>query len=282
MKIALCSDLHLEFEDINLKNTEGAEVLILSGDIMIAEDLHNHPEMNYGVYSNVNLADLGRRQAVALRFRDFLKRCSFQFPHVVYIAGNHEFYHGRWKASLDHLREECNKFPNVYFLECDTKVINDVTFIGATLWTDCNRNDRLTILTLNGMMNDYRVIRNDEHEYRRLHPDSSIQRHHKTIGYLKAVLPDLKDKKVVFVGHHGPSAKSTHPKYQYETHMNGGYRSDLDEFVMDHPQIVLWTHGHMHDPFDYMIGTTRVVCNPRGYKGHDPQADVFELKFLDI
>jgi DNA repair exonuclease SbcCD nuclease subunit len=282
MKIALCSDLHLEFEDIDLKNTEGAEVLILSGDIMVAEDLHNHPEMDYGMYSNINIADLGRRQKVALRFRDFLARCSKEFPHVVYVAGNHEFYHGRWKASLDHLRTECAKFPNVYFLERDIKVINEVSFIGATLWTDCNRNDRLTILTLNGMMNDYRVIRNDEHNYSRLHPDSTIQRHHQTMGYLKSVLPDMKDKKVVFVGHHGPSAQSTHPRYQYETHMNGGYRSDLDEFIMDHPQIVLWTHGHMHDPFDYMIGTTRVVCNPRGYAGHDPQADVFELKFLDI
>jgi len=282
MKIALCSDLHLEFEDVDLKNTEGAEVLILSGDIMVAEDLHNHPEMDYGMYINVNIADLGRRQKVALRFRDFLARCSKEFPHVVYVAGNHEFYHGRWKASLDHLRTECAKFPNVYFLERDIKVINEVSFIGATLWTDCNRNDRLTILTLNGMMNDYRVIRNDEHNYSRLHPDSTIQRHHQTMGYLKQVLPDMKDKKVVFVGHHGPSAKSTHPKYQYETHMNGGYRSDLDEFIMDHPQIVLWTHGHMHDPFDYMIGTTRVVCNPRGYSGHDEQADNFQLKYLDI
>jgi DNA repair exonuclease SbcCD nuclease subunit len=282
MKIALCSDLHLEFEDVDLKNTDGAEVLILSGDIMVAEDLHNHPEMDYGMYSNVNIADLGRRQKVALRFREFLKRCSKEFPHVVYVAGNHEFYHGRWKESLTHLRTECAKYPNVYFLECDVKVINEVSFIGATLWTDCNRNDRLTILTLNGMMNDYRVIRNDEHNYSRLHPDSTIQRHHQTMGYLKQVLPDMKDKKVVFVGHHGPSAKSTHPKYQYETHMNGGYRSDLDEFIMDHPQIVLWTHGHMHDPFDYMIGTTRVVCNPRGYSGHDEQADNFQLKYLDI
>jgi DNA repair exonuclease SbcCD nuclease subunit len=234
------------------------------------------------MYSNINIADLGRRQKVALRFRDFLARCSKEFPHVVYVAGNHEFYHGRWKASLDHLRTECVKYPNVYFLERDIKVINEVSFIGATLWTDCNRNDRLTILTLNGMMNDYRVIRNDEHEFARLHPDSTIQRHHQTMGYLKSVLPDMKDKKVVFVGHHGPSAKSTHPRYQYETHMNGGYRSDLDEFIMDHPQIVLWTHGHMHDPFDYMIGTTRVVCNPRGYKGHDEQADNFQLKYLDI
>jgi DNA repair exonuclease SbcCD nuclease subunit len=249
---------------------------------MLAADLHSHPEIDYGMYSTVKLEDLGRRQKTALRFRNFLKRCSFQFPHVVYVAGNHEFYHGKWNASLEHLREECAKYPNIYFLERDIKVINDYTFIGATLWTDCNKSDRLTILTLNGMMNDYRVIRNDEHEYARLHPDSTIQRHHQTMGYLKAVLPDLKDKKVVFVGHHGPSAMSTHPRYQYETHMNGGYRSELSEFILDHPQIKLWTHGHMHDPFDYMIGTTRVVCNPRGYSGHDPQADVFELKFLDI
>jgi DNA repair exonuclease SbcCD nuclease subunit len=249
---------------------------------MVAEDLHNHPEMDYGMYSNINIADLGRRQKVALRFRDFLARCSKEFPHVVYVAGNHEFYHGRWNQSLDHLRTECAKYPNIYFLERDIKVINEVSFIGATLWTDCNRNDRLTILTLNGMMNDYRVIRNDEHEFARLHPDSTIKRHHQTMGYLKSVLPDMKDKKVVFVGHHGPSAQSTHPKYQYETHMNGGYRSDLDEFIMDHPEIVLWTHGHMHDPFDYVIGTTRVVCNPRGYAGHDEQADNFQLKYLDI
>jgi len=27
----------------------------------------------------------------------------------------------------------------------------------------------------------------------------------------------------------------------------------------------LWLHGHTHSPRDYVIGTTRVVCNPRGY-----------------
>ena len=282
MKIALASDLHLEFEDVYLKNTEDAEVLILSGDIMVAEDLHNHPEMDYGTYSNINLADLGRRQQVALRFRDFLKRVSFEFPHVVYVAGNHEFYHGRWKESLTHLREECDKLPNVYFLERDIKVINEVSFIGATLWTDCNKGDPLTIHALSDMMNDYRIIRNDEHGFTKLRPVHSMYRHQQTLAYLKSVLPDMKNKKVVFVGHHGPSSMSTHPRYINETLMNGGYRSELSEMILDNPQIKLWTHGHMHDPFDYMIGTTRVVCNPRGYAGHDPQADVFELKFLDI
>jgi len=280
MKIAVCSDLHLEFQDINLKNEEGAEVLILSGDIMIAEDLHNHPPVHPN--DPVNIPNLGRRQETALRFRNFLSRCSFQFPHVIYIAGNHEFYHGLWKASLQHLRDECARYPNVYFLENDIKVINEVSFIGATLWTDCNKGDPLTLHALTDMMNDFRIIRNDEHGYTKLRPAHIMYRHQQTLSYLKAVLPDMKDKKVVFVGHHTPSHQSVHERYKGDYLMNGGYHSDLSEFILDHPEIVLWTHGHTHEPFDYMIGTTRVFANPRGYGGHDPQADVFELKYLDI
>ena len=277
MKIALCSDLHLEFEDIDLKNTEGAEVLILSGDIMIAEDLHNHPPTD-------THNDLGSRQKAAQRFRDFLSRVSNEFPHVIYVAGNHELYHGKWVASLDHLREACRVYPNVYFLERDIKIINEVSFIGATLWTDCNKGDPLTLNALADMMNDYRVIRNDEHGYSKLRPANTMHRHQQTLSYLKQVLVDMKDSKVVFVGHHAPSAMSTHDRYKHNVHrlMNGAYHSELSDFILDHPQIKLWTHGHMHDTFDYMVGTTRVVCNPRGYSGHDPQADVFELKFLDI
>jgi len=26
----------------------------------------------------------------------------------------------------------------------------------------------------------------------------------------------------------------------------------------------LWVHGHVHDSFDYRVGRTRVLCNPRG------------------
>jgi predicted phosphodiesterase len=31
----------------------------------------------------------------------------------------------------------------------------------------------------------------------------------------------------------------------------------------------LWIHGHTHDPFDYEINGTRVICNPRGYPGEN-------------
>ena len=56
MKIQIVSDLHLEFSDINIQNTQGADVLILGGDIMLAEKVLL-PESEYGI-----------------RFRDFCRR----------------------------------------------------------------------------------------------------------------------------------------------------------------------------------------------------------------
>ena len=64
--------------------------------------------------------------------------------------------------------------------------------------------------------------------------------------------------------------------------MNGAYSSDLSEFIMDHPQIKLWTHGHTHDKFDYLVGNTRVVCNPRGYVGYEVNTEIAELVYIDV
>ena len=69
------------------------------------------------------------------------------------------------------------------------------------------------------------------------------------------------------LGHHAPSHKSIHPKYQNQDVMNHAFVNRLDEYIIDHPQIKLWVHGHVHDCWDYMIGDTRIVCNPRGYPG---------------
>ncbi|CAB4241876.1 Calcineurin-like phosphoesterase domain, ApaH type [uncultured Caudovirales phage] len=275
MKIKLVSDLHLEFSDILIKNDEGCDVLILSGDIMIAQDLHDHPEPanTADQQAIANGTGLGRRQQAAQRFRDFLKRCSFSFPHVVYIAGNHEFYNGKFYAGIDYLRDECAKYPNIYYLENDTKVIDDVTFIGATLWTDMNKGDPLTMHAIEGMMNDFRIVRNEFRSYAPMSARDVATRHAKTLQYFRTVLAEQHDKKFVVVGHHSPSFQSVHPTYAHETLMNGGYHSDLSEFILDHPQIKLWTHGHTHHPFDYMIGETRIVCNPRGYENEGYSED---------
>jgi Icc-related predicted phosphoesterase len=264
MKIALVSDLHLEFSDINIKNENGADVLILGGDIMIAQDLHDHPE-------NDQIMDLvlGTRGEKARRFRDFLKRVSLEFPHVIYIAGNHEFYHGKYPDSIDYLKTECARFSNVYMLEMESVVIEDVTFIGATLWTDMNKQDSLTLMAVKDAMNDYRVIRHSQKGYAKLRPTDTVLRHMDTLSYIKSEIAKNPEGKYVVVGHHAPTKLSLKPKYEKDVLLNGAYSSDLSDFILDHPQIKLWTHGHTHDCFDYEIGSTRIVCNPRGYEGYE-------------
>ena len=266
MKIKLVSDLHLEFSDINIQNDQDYDVLILGGDIMIAQDLHDHIAADFNPYSAGSFTDLTRKQERVQRFRDFFKRCSFQFPHVIYIMGNHEFYHGKFYAAIDYMREECAKYPNVYMLEQDMKIIDDVVFVGGTLWTDMNDRDPLTMNAIKDLMNDFRIVRNDKREFAKMSALDVAIRHDKTLGYIKLIVQEHKDKRCVVVGHHAPSFKSVSEQYASQTLMNGGYASDLSEFIMDHPQIKLWTHGHMHQPCDYVIGETRVVCNQRGYE----------------
>jgi hypothetical protein len=113
-------------------------------------------------------------------------------------------------------------------------------------------------------------------------PDDVVTEHGAFLLTLKDQLEIHHDQKFVVVGHHAPSKQSTHPRYADETIINGAYSSDLTEFILDHPQIALWTHGHTHEPFDYILGSTRIACNPRGYAGYEDAAANFELKFIEV
>jgi Icc-related predicted phosphoesterase len=191
---------------------------------------------------------------------------SFQFPHVIYVAGNHEFYSdGDFYGGLAQLGLACMVHENVHFLERASVEINDVLFVGGTLWTDMNKYDPLTLHAVRDMMNDYRAIRDDKLGYTKLKPSTTCERHKQTREYIFHVASENKDKKIVVCTHHTPSFQSCADMYKGEYLMNGAYHSELSDVILDHPQIKLWTHGHTHDCFDYQIGETRVVCNPRGY-----------------
>jgi len=269
MRIKVVSDLHLEFSDIDIRNDKDYDLLILSGDIMVAEDLHDHPRIN--TLPEVEKI-LGKRQQAAKRYRDFLYRCSVQFPHIIYVAGNHEFYHGKWHQTLDYLYEECSFFPNIYFLENETKELDGITFIGCSLWTDMNKGDPITLHSIESFMNDYSIIREDSQSFRKLKPKDTVIRHRKSLEFIKKTVESDPNKKYVVIGHHAPSKTSTHPFYKDDYIENGAYSSELSNFILDHPQIKMWTHGHTHHPFNYMIGETRIVCNPRGYEGYEPDS----------
>ena len=221
--------------------------------------------------------------------------CALRFPHVLYVMGNHEHYHGDFATSGKIIKEELAQYANVHLLDQETKVIDDITFIGGTLWTDMNKEDGITLMHMKNMMNDFCCVKNSSRKrhYRdtlgnphsqasNFTPDDAVEDHKKMLEYIKIMVEGKHDQKIVVVGHHAPSKLSTHPRYAKEEIMNGGYSSDLSEFILDHPQIKLWTHGHTHENFDYLIGSTRIVCNPRGYINYEASADKFTLKTVEI
>jgi hypothetical protein len=137
------------------------------------------------------------------------------------------------------------------------------------------------------MMNDFQSIKNSARMFNaykpaRLTPEDTVVAHKKSLDYINHVVGENSDKKYIVVSHHCPSKKSIHPKYAHDTIMNAAFASDLDDFIAYRPQIKLWTHGHTHEPFDYTIGETRVVCNPRGYVGHEYRAESFKLQYLEV
>jgi len=288
MKVALASDVHLEFGPISLENTEGADVLILSGDICVAKDIMDR-DVN-GIFDRFD-----RNSSI----HQFFQECCERFPHVIYIMGNHEHYHGDYNDTVTVLRNRLGYLANLHILDKEMVQLGDVSFIGGTLWTDMNKEDDITLLHMKGMMNDFRCVTNsknvvnykifDENNNAQFRtraamftPEDAVVDHRAMIEYIRIMIEGKFDQKFVVVGHHSPSKLSTKPQYENEVIMNGGYSSDLSEFILDHPQIKLWTHGHTHHKFDYMIGSTRIVCNPRGYINYEPEASSFELQFIEV
>jgi hypothetical protein len=190
--------------------------------------------------------------------------------------GNHEHYHGKFDKSADIIRDTLGylNIHNVHLLDRDTKLIDDVHFIGGTMWTDCNKGDAMTLYHLEQCMNDFRVIRIASENFKKFLPMRTVMEFTKTRDYFKSVIENLpEDAKVVVCSHHAPSHMSIHEIYKRDTLMNGGYSTDMSEFILDRPRIKVWTHGHMHNNFDYLVGDTRVICNPHGYPGENDQFD---------
>jgi hypothetical protein len=305
MKIAICSDVHLEFGQLVLENTENAEVLVLSGDICTACDLR----VTDGILSS----------AKTDRYMEFFTECSKNFPHVIYVMGNHEHYHGDYADSIVHIKHALKHLQNIHVLDKEVWELDDHVFIGGTLWTDMNGECEMTMNHVSRRMNDFQICKNSsrvvnfktfepkqkpegmsdedfnllpyEQRYKNvfktreatLSPQDVVVDHKAMLKVIEDTYANIPPwKTVVVCTHHAPSKGSEHPRYKHDTLMNGAYNSQLDNFIMDRPGIKLWTHGHTHEDFDYMIKSCRVVCNPRGYINYEDRADRFQLRVVEV
>jgi len=176
---------------------------------------------------------------------------------AVFVLGNHEFDHKEFAPALPAYRAALDGLPNVHLLERETIALNGVTFLGANLWTDMRGGlDAVAVA---------RVL--TAFDMRGVSVDDLITLHRETVRWLELSYPHGAER-VVVITHTAPSFRSQHPRFANSS-LNGFFCNNLDELV-ERLAPRLWIHGHTHDPFDYEIGKTRVVCHPRGYPGENP------------
>jgi Icc-related predicted phosphoesterase len=230
MKVLVMSDLHLEFAALPVAFPP-ADVVVLAGDI--------------------HLGVRGVQWAAK----------TFAGVPVVYVHGNHEYYRHAYPRNNQKMKDAAA--GSTVRVLCDQSIeIAGVTFVGCTLWTDFAligaRDDAM--LECSGQLEDYRLIRISP-RYRRMTPRHTLTLHNVSRRFLEERLPSAGPAEVVT--HHAPSGRS-YGGVVPQSGISAAFASNLDELV-ERSEPALWIHGHLHQRSDYVIGRTRVICNPRGY-----------------
>lgn len=234
MRIFYASDLHIEFEDNRnaLQFDElAADLVILAGDIGVGTD--------------------GIEWAAA----------SFSIP-IIYVPGNHEFYHHDYHELRARSREIASKL-GVHLLDEDTIEIDGIRFAGCTLWTDyqVNGTPQFSKTVLEDVMPDHRCITSGKNTL--WTPELALETHQNSVAWL-AGLNNID----VVVTHHCPSLTAIghiHPQNQYTP----GFISDLD-WLIEKIAPRAWVFGHHHCCVDVIHPSgARIVSNQHGYPHED-------------
>lgn len=265
MKLRILSDLHIEFHpfDIPRMDDDARTVLVLAGDIGV---IHHRSQLE-----------------------SFLRHAAAQFREVIYVVGNHEYYAGLWPDALEVLRSW--RLPdNLHVLERECVTIDNVLFVCATLWSDFDGGDRDVMREAAQVLNDFYYIRTQPDktsEPRRLVPSDILSDFQRSVEWLDQTLEHAhsQSRACVLVTHHGVSRQSIHDTYR-DNSLNGAFVSACDGLLKRYRPL-LAIHGHVHNSFDYYVGTTtaqtRVLVNPRGYtRQDDTQENLFFDPYLTI
>ena len=234
MKIALLSDLHLSVQPLELPQTD-ADLVVLAGDLQ-------RPEQGMAWARQFNRPTL-------------------------YVAGNHEFYGSDLVTTMDKLRQEAQG-TQVRVLEREECRLGGVRFLGCTLWSDYRLYDspeqrEQGLKMAQELVRDFSRIGVAPGFPDRFTPAVSQLLFDQSVAWLEARFAEPFDGPTVVVTHFAPARGSIAAKFAGSP-LNACFISDLEAQILRW-QPKLWLHGHVHDSYDYQVGATRVVANPRGY-----------------
>lgn len=212
------------------------------------------------------------------RLVKFITSMCERFERVLYVPGNHEYYHSkRYEIWNEEFKNKLSHLDNLIFEPGDVCAINieNVSFVFGTLWTDCNGGDPLTMMQVESCLNDFRVIP-------LFTAEKMIGIHAVEAEKIEKLLrmADPNSTRIV-VTHHTPSHKLCHSKWG-QTLVNAGFHSHCDKLLIEKWSPDIWIFGHTHDNIRKFIGNTLCFSNPRGYPNEASGRDFKDRLFFDL
>jgi hypothetical protein len=243
LKLRIASDLHLEFWSdrapafahhfLPPDEQDADSVLVLAGDIS---------------------SSIG--QLVS-----FLREVTPRFRRTIYVPGNHEYYRSHYDDWNKRFLAAMLGVHGVWTAvdQMDVLDYGGVRFIYGTLWGDGGDTEQEQN-GVDGYLADFKVIgfgigRFSVPDMQGLHLRQKEQ--------LRKAL-EAATTPAVIITHHMPSYALSHPRFGDVA--TGGFAGKCDDLMTGPKAPQLWIHGHTHDSIDRVIGSTRIVCNPAGYK----------------
>jgi len=289
MKIAYCSDLHLECFQQDFHSTKMVDIK------KYMPETPKHPDIRNNVGADLLLLAgdiVPFSQFLEIKFHDdFFILAAKEYKNVVWIPGNHEWWGSLLKQDvITKVQDKLSSLgiDNVHLVECGQHTFDGVTILAATLWTSLNKNCPVVCHEVMFGMNDYGKIKTDAFGgVSSIIPEDTYNKfvqHHKFIeDTLSDMVSDSPKTPIVVMTHHTPSVNSIPEKYRARfSSMNYAYFSDLEYMACINPNLKYWVHGHCHDEVDYDMLGARVVSNPHGYYPHESKHRRFEMKVFEV
>lgn len=186
---------------------------------------------------------------------------------VVYILGNGEFYNFEVDEIIYKWRNISKNKKNLYFLESESVIINDIEFFGSCLWTSFGTKHK------NEDISKESKERLSEHHTFKRTKDFNCNKmknlHHNSLIKLKKLINKSTARKKIMLSHYLPSYNSIDPNYK-DSKFIEMFASEIDDFFFSEcAGIDYWFHGHTHTKVLYKENYTNIICNPLGRKEDD-------------
>ena len=240
LEIQIVSDLHIEYKNNDVPDplkfiTPSTPILALLGDI--------------GSLYKFN------------QLRSFLEQICKHFEYVLYVPGNHEYYNNQSYECEGKTFNELTKImfsletliPNLYILDKNAVIFNDICVIGCTLWSHA----KITIPKFIVQIHDINT-----NVYNKRHDDD--------VKYINDMISYCNDNnlKLVVLTHYPPTydvfTKNNDNFFKKRDRFISLYASDLNHLLTKN-KIHTWVSGHIHQNYDFLSNDgTRIVGNQYG------------------